>query len=318
MLSPPATQTAPSKQIATTDSGTIRLNVQCQVQILEGYLNVDHFLSHPNVVRMDPRRLEFPDNHVDEIYCATLEHMPHPETLAVLQEWYRALKPGGLIQVSVPNIEWVLNYWLSLPETERWGPKYALAFGVQRDVGQVHYTGFTSARLQQLLGALGFVDITTEREWNHYSDHERILAKARKPVSTNSPCEVGDAGGSEQEPVPPAQMTTEYFLNNPLPNVDYDWMLHMLDYPRLRESEDRLREIVRQQGEHIRLQAEQIRLQSEVIELRTAETVRLHDQVSRSQEHAACLELFKERWSRLEKFPPFAWLWALRHLLRSK
>ncbi|HXG47022.1 MAG TPA: methyltransferase domain-containing protein [Methylomirabilota bacterium] len=50
------------------------------------------------------RRLPFPDGTFDLIYAShILEHIPWYQTLATLREWTRTLKPGGALEVWVPD-----------------------------------------------------------------------------------------------------------------------------------------------------------------------------------------------------------------------
>lgn len=45
--------------------------------------------------------LSCPDNHVDRlIACHVLEHIPEPHK--ILEEWYRVIKPGGVLSIVLP------------------------------------------------------------------------------------------------------------------------------------------------------------------------------------------------------------------------
>jgi len=132
--------------------------------------------------------------------------------LPVLQEWCRVLKPGGRIKLNLPDFEWCIHKWLSLPESERWGYPLSMIFGTQCDPGQIHYTAFTHARVKSLLDQAGFVDITT-RPIEAF-DMQCIWAEAVKPAGA------GQSGSrlSELETV----SRTAHYYNNPLPGVDYN------------------------------------------------------------------------------------------------
>ena len=48
--------------------------------------------------------LDMLDASVDEIRAShVLEHFPRAQAMAVLREWVRVLKPGGLLRVAVPD-----------------------------------------------------------------------------------------------------------------------------------------------------------------------------------------------------------------------
>lgn len=73
---------------------------------IPGFLHVDA-VKVGNVDRVgDIRRLDWlADNSVDELYSAhALEHVSYTEVEAVLEEWYRVLKPGGKITIKMPDL----------------------------------------------------------------------------------------------------------------------------------------------------------------------------------------------------------------------
>jgi len=50
--------------------------------------------------------LAYPDECADEIRAShVLEHFSHRETMDVLREWFRVLKPGGCMKICVPDME---------------------------------------------------------------------------------------------------------------------------------------------------------------------------------------------------------------------
>ena len=55
-----------------------------------------------------------PDNTVDALYCShALEHMKIAQLEATLDEWSRALNPGGLLFLSVPDLKVMARYYNS-------------------------------------------------------------------------------------------------------------------------------------------------------------------------------------------------------------
>jgi predicted SAM-dependent methyltransferase len=250
---------------AGEETKEVRLNIMCGFGILPGWINIDPFFtSHPTikdpqVSRMDPRKLEFPDNSVDHVYSYSIEHIPHPETLACLVEWFRVLKPEGKLELITPNVEWVLKHWLSLPDSERWGLKYALIYGLQRDAGQVHYSGFTGERLKQLVEAAGYENVEFELEWSEWTEHERVHLLANKPrlVPEGALKRAIDSLDYDYPGVPSQiDQATLRFLGNPLPNVDYDWIHNKILLPRLKERLDHLEALVPSLETTVRTQRE--------------------------------------------------------------
>lgn len=145
----------------------IRLNVGCGEILKEGYVNVDLFVQNPGIVQAPADSLPYSDSSVDEVFSShLLEHITHGQTIKVLSEWFRVLRPGGTLQLVVPDLEWCLRNWLSLPESERWGfPLYTI-FGLQIHPGEYHHTGFTVPRLIYLLQSVGFTNVQAESRYD--------------------------------------------------------------------------------------------------------------------------------------------------------
>lgn len=101
--------------------------------------------------------LDVADDSLSEIYAShVLEHFSHRATLAVLQDWHRALAPGGRLRVAVPDFDAILDAYITQApgaNVEGW------LFGGHTDGRDVHAAMFTAAKLRALLSAAGFVDI---------------------------------------------------------------------------------------------------------------------------------------------------------------
>ena len=143
-----------------SNNASVKLHLGCGRNIKEGYINVDQYLSAPNIINMDIFNLSIENDTVDEI-CTEhmLEHLSKYEVPLALKEWARVLKPDGKLVMNLPNLEWCLQQWLAKPEGERWGWQLDTIFGLQTHPGEFHKTGFTEARLHQLLENVGFREI---------------------------------------------------------------------------------------------------------------------------------------------------------------
>jgi ubiquinone/menaquinone biosynthesis C-methylase UbiE len=85
---------------------TVRLNLGCGNHRLAGWINMDMVCTPAvDVVRDITRGLPFEDSSVDEILVDNvLEHIgPEQDFVFVLNELYRVLKPGALLNVIVPD-----------------------------------------------------------------------------------------------------------------------------------------------------------------------------------------------------------------------
>lgn len=146
----------------------IRLHLGCGRKVKPGYINIDQYVTAPEITRMNIFHLEFSDNSVDEIFTEhMLEHLTKFEVPQALKEWARVLKPTGKLVMNLPNLEWCLQQWLDKPEAERWGWQLDTIFGLQTHPGEFHKTGFTAPRLRVLLAEAGFQQIQISDFWSH-------------------------------------------------------------------------------------------------------------------------------------------------------
>jgi SAM-dependent methyltransferase len=147
-----------------------RLHLGCGRIKYPGYVNCDIQGDVDQVV--DLQVLPFADNSIDEISCHhALEHIPYRKMESTLREWYRALKPGGVLDLGLPDIDLVCKQFLLSTEEEKWQLYIYTIFGQQGtteksphlltdddplDYGQFHQGGVTLERLRFLLEKIGF------------------------------------------------------------------------------------------------------------------------------------------------------------------
>lgn len=101
--------------------------------------------------------LPFDDNSFDLLYSShVLEHFHRKETLNVLKEWVRVLKPDGIIRLSVPSLENIIKiYELSGDIENIVGP----LMGGQTYDTNFHYNVFDKKYLTHLMEESGLIAI---------------------------------------------------------------------------------------------------------------------------------------------------------------
>ena len=141
--------------------GSINLHLGCGGVNHPAFINIDGIpAKHIHYVMRLDKLSPFRDNSVDLIYaCHCLEHFSHLQMLKVLREWYRVLKKGGILRVSVPDFDSMVDIYLA----------------TGRDISQVlnpitggqeyrfnyHMTIFNEVSLGKLFLAAGFTRTQT-------------------------------------------------------------------------------------------------------------------------------------------------------------
>jgi predicted SAM-dependent methyltransferase len=143
-----------------------RLHVGCGDLRIPGYLNIDvSWLARGADVVCPLAHLDrvYPPGHAEVIYaCHVLEHLSHEDADRTLGMFYRLLRPGGELRVSVPDMDRIVRIY-----TDNWGhfqtpgnsPWIGLIWGGQTTQHDFHRTGFNFCWLKYLLEAHGFKDV---------------------------------------------------------------------------------------------------------------------------------------------------------------
>lgn len=157
----------------TPDDTALRLNIGGGKKVvIPGFTVVDLKDGH------DARKLDYPDNSVEEIYAShVLEHICMDDTMPTLAEWLRVLKPGGRLRVAVPD----LAYWCrKYVEGDAEAITIHHLYGGQTDENDYHKNGYDYHGLQFALQAAGF--ICCRRFEAEYDDCSAL------PISLNVEC----------------------------------------------------------------------------------------------------------------------------------
>ena len=120
----------------------MKLDIGCGRNKKADFLGVDCAVEvRPDIVA-DMWSVPFDDDSVDEIFSThALEHAYKGQVVPTLKEWERLLRPGGTIDLEVPDLIWCCLNWLR-HRTNDW--HMDAIFGNQDHVpGELHKTGFT-------------------------------------------------------------------------------------------------------------------------------------------------------------------------------
>lgn len=140
------------------------LHVGCGDVDAPHYINLDaRPLPHVHIVQEDLTDLRaIPDASLDLVYmCHVLEHVGRMELLRTVQEMARVLKPGGVLRISVPDLDLITALY------ERCGRDLKVVapalMGGQDYPWNFHYSAFNREFLTDLLQRGGFAGV---RPWD--------------------------------------------------------------------------------------------------------------------------------------------------------
>jgi SAM-dependent methyltransferase len=173
--------------------GKLLIHIGCGDIASPNFVNIDaRPLPHVHIVTDNLFRLAMiPDGAADLIYMShVLEHVSHTQLRATLLELRRVLKPGGVLRLSVPDFDKLLDVYeknereiAAIEQPLMGGQDYAYNF---------HYCIFNRERLKASLASAGLIDA---REWNpancehhdftDWADRQIEYKGVQYPVSLN-------------------------------------------------------------------------------------------------------------------------------------
>jgi len=154
----------------------MKLHLGCGKTKIPGYINID-LVDGENVDEISDIRYlpNYDNNSVDVIYaCHVLEHISRVEYKAVLSRWRQILKPGGILRLSVPDLE---KWFLYCLKVDNFRLILGALYGQQDNEYNSHRMGWTENTLKEDLIEVGFSEINNydwkEREHKHIKDWSR-------------------------------------------------------------------------------------------------------------------------------------------------
>ncbi|KAJ1438335.1 glycosyl transferase family 41-domain-containing protein [Ochromonadaceae sp. CCMP2298] len=176
--------------------GWLVVNAQTQA-----HLNVADAQYKVDVTRHMHDLFGLDNSSVSALYSShTLEHnsFGNGRLEQTLAEWYRVIRPGGLLLVSVPNLATLAEMYLdpTLSLSQQWMVT-KMVYGAQSDSFDYHMVGFNFNLLEHFLKQAGFCHIQRVRSFNLPFGDSSDLTYAGYFISLNVAAKVcADGGGA--------------------------------------------------------------------------------------------------------------------------
>jgi predicted SAM-dependent methyltransferase len=130
---------------------------------------------------------QFTDASIDAIYAShVLEHLRYDQELpGALGEWFRVLRPGGDVMISVPDLETLCHLFIrpNISQKDQFHVM-RMMFGGHTSPYDFHYVGLTWRFLAQYLRVAGFQDITRVERFGVFNDTSMLMFGG-VPISLN-------------------------------------------------------------------------------------------------------------------------------------
>lgn len=166
--------------VAAPETNLVRLNVGAGDKQFPGWISVD---LAPNAdIVSDVCAIPLPDGYADEIMAIHLiEHIERWRVQTALREWFRLLKPRGMLILELPDIvKCCKNIVAGMPEQE--GMLGVFGDPSLRNPRMMHAWGWTESTMKAELVAAGFSKVKARSPQFHgRRDHRDMRIEARKP-----------------------------------------------------------------------------------------------------------------------------------------
>lgn len=157
-----------------------KLYLGCGRRRIPGFIHVDpDRLSHVDIISPIDQLSMFDENSVSLIYAShVLEQFGRYEIFDVVSEWFRVLKPGGMLRLAGPDFRKAVKFYLADGDIRN---VMGLVVGGQTYPGDIHLSLFDEINLGELLLDVGF-SVVDRYDWRR-TEHADIddLSQAYLP-----------------------------------------------------------------------------------------------------------------------------------------
>jgi predicted SAM-dependent methyltransferase len=182
-----------AEHIATRSIGHVKLHLGCGGVRWRDFINVDMNAHDPERkdssrngcvadVFADMRQLGLSDNTIDEIFTShTIDHFTRWEAARMFGDWYRMLKPNGLLTLEAADFRRCV-LWLFHPRREMRRVARTQFYGNQWDEieYETHRYVWSSREIKNVLLDIGFASVLIHhRTLTHYPGRD-MHVEARK------------------------------------------------------------------------------------------------------------------------------------------
>jgi SAM-dependent methyltransferase len=146
---------------ANSAHGRLRIHLGCGPRYIPGFMHVDLAdLPHIDFCTAIDDLPMFADGSAELVYCChALEYLDRQQGAAALREWWRVLRPGGILRLAVPDFAALCALYARTGDLDRViGPLYG-RMQIPTPNGSVsiyHRTAYDYAALERLCLDAGF------------------------------------------------------------------------------------------------------------------------------------------------------------------
>jgi len=173
-----------SPKFPKTQNNKVYIHLGCGPVNSKGFINVDVLpYHHIHYIQQIDDLSIFSDEYADLIYAShVLEHLSYNNIPGILKEWHRVLKEGGVLRISVPDFDKLIEVY-SFEQRDIKTIISPLMGGQDHDFNY-HKTVFNEKYLRALLLSVGFREV---RMWNPEKVEMHLFEDwASRPIKVNA------------------------------------------------------------------------------------------------------------------------------------